>query len=343
MAFSVKPLSGIFKGVVALIVVAAILLLSDLGNRTRKSARDHEPSGHKTYRMSLIHFVDSPNSEDCEKGTRDYFKEIGWVEGTDFTLNVFNAQGDMSTLNSITGTVTSQEWDMIIANSTPTIQALARKEIKGPIVFTNVGDPIIAGLGKSFEDHVDGITGVSTMSDFEGMIDLVLSLQPGIRRIGTVYTPGEINSVAYKEALEKAAGNRGLELVCAAASTATEITDAAVSLTTRGISAVCQISDNLTASCISTIIKTAENARLPMYGFVTKLMGQGVMAVVARDYHQAGYDAGVMVKKVLDGTPPGKIPFQLVTKTHYQISASVAEKYHINIPDGLSGKIDLMN
>jgi putative ABC transport system substrate-binding protein len=232
---------------------------------------------------------------------------------------------------------------MIIANSTPTIQALARKETKSPIVFTNVGDPVIAGLGTSYDDHVAGITGVSTMSDFDGMVDMILSLQPGIRRIGTVFAPAEVNSVAYKEGLEKAAKKRGIELVTAAASTATEVTDAAVSLTSKKIGAVCQISDNLTASCISAIIKAAENGRIPMYGFVTKLMGQGVMAVVARDYHQAGYDAGVMVKKVLDGTPAGEIPFQLVTKTIFEVNVTIAAKYKITIPDGLSEKIKLIN
>jgi len=338
-----KSLSGVLKGIVALLVVAAILLVSDLNNRTGGSDKISKSSLHKIFKISLIHFVDSPNSEDCEKGTRDYLADIGWTEGKDFTLNVYNAQGDMSALNSITGTVTSQEWDVIIANSTPTIQALARKETRSPIVFTNVGDPVIAGLGTSYDDHVAGITGVSTMSDFEGMVDLILSLQPGIKRIGTVFSPAEINSVAYKEGLEKAAKKRGLELVTAAASTATEVTDAALSLTSKRIGAVCQISDNLTASCISAIIKAAENARLPMYGFVTKLIGQGVMAVVARDYHQAGYDAGVMIKKVLDGTPAAEIPFQLVTKTIFEVNVTIAAKYKIKIPDGLSEKIKLTN
>ncbi len=338
-----KSLAGVIKGMVALLVVAAILLLSDLNNRTGQRTREDLSSSRKVFKMSMIHFVDSPNSEDCEQGTRDYLADIGWTEGKDFTLSVYNAQGDMSALNSITGTVTSQDWDMIIANSTPTIQALARKETRSPIVFTNVGDPVIAGLGTSYEDHVAGITGVSTMSDFDGMVDLILSLQPGIRRIGTVFAPAEVNSVAYKEGLEKAAKKRGIELVTAAASTATEVTDAAVSLTSKKIGAVCQISDNLTASCISAIIKAAENGRIPMYGFVTKLMGQGVMAVVARDYHQAGYDAGVMVKKVLDGTPAGEIPFQLVTKTIFEVNTTIAAKYDVKIPSGLSEKIKLIN
>ncbi len=336
-----KAFSGIAKGIVALLFVATILLLSDMENRTGIKNSRRESSSKKVFKISVIHYVDSPNSEECERGLRDYLKDIGWVDGKDFTVAVFNAQGDMSALNSIAGNVTAQDWDMIVANSTPTIQALAKRKTRSPIVFTNVGDPIIAGLGKSFTDHVAGITGVSTMSDFDGMIDLVVTLQPGIKSIGTVFAPAEINSVAYKEALEKSAKKRGLVLVSAPASNTSEINDAAMSITTRGIGAVCQISDNLTASCITSIIKAAESARLPLYGFVTKLMTQGAIAVVARDYHQAGYDAGAMVKKVLDGTPPKDIPFQLVTKTNYMLSPSVAGNYKIEVPDGLSKNITL--
>lgn len=338
-----KALSGIIKGIVALVIVASILLLSDLQNRSDKKGGTLESASRKMYKLSLIHFVDSPNSEECEQGVRDFLKDNGLVEGKDFTLSVFSAQGDISALNSIAGNVTSQPWDIIIANSTPTIQSLVKKKTKSQIVFTNVGDPIIAGLGKSFTDHIAGVTGVSTMSDFDGMIDLLVSLQPEIKKIGTVYAPAEINSVAYKENLDKAARKRGIELVCAPASNTSEITDAAVSITSKGIGAICQISDNLTASCISSIIKAAESARIPLYGFVTKLMTQGAIAVVARDYHQAGYDAGVMVKMILDGKPPKEIPFQLVTKTNFQVNTTVAAKFKIKMPEGLSKNIKLTN
>ncbi len=338
-----KALSGIIKGIVALLIVASILLLSDLQNRSDKKGGTRESASRKMYKLSLIHYVDSPNSEECEKGLRDFLKETGWTEGKDFTISVFSAQGDMSALNSIAGNVTSQSWDMIVSNSTPTIQSLVKKKTNSPIVFTNVGDPLIAGLGKSFTDHMAGVTGVSTMSDFDGMIDMVLSLQPSIKRIGTVYAPAEINSVAYKENLDKAAKKRGLELICAPASNTSEITDAAMSITSKGVGAICQISDNLTASCVSSIIKAAESARIPLYGFLTKLITQGAIGVVARDYHQAGYDTGVMVKMVLDGKPPKEIPFQLVTKTNFQINTTVAAKFNIKIPDGISKNIKLTN
>ena len=157
------------------------------------------------FKLAMVHYVDSPMSEDSEKGLRKALEDHKLREGTDFTLKVYNALGDIATLNSIAGSIESGTWDLIFTASTPTIQMLVKKLPDSRIVFTNVGDPQAAGLGKSFTDHIPHICGISTMSDFEGMIRMIRLLHPQIKRIGTVFTPAEINSVSYKTHLDEAA------------------------------------------------------------------------------------------------------------------------------------------
>jgi ABC-type uncharacterized transport system substrate-binding protein len=325
------------RAIAALVLVSLILLLSDLQNRNRMKfipkpeGQSHSRVG-KISKFTLIQYVDSPNSEDCERGLRKALEDNNLKENTDFTLKVYNAQGDMSTLNSIAGTIANEKWDLVFSGSTPTIQILSKKLVNQNIIFTNVGDPIAAGLGKSFEDHLPFLTGVSTMSDFDGLINLVLSLQPEIKWVGTVYTPAEINSVIYKEHLGGAAKKRGIMLVAAPASTATEILDAANSLVSQGIEAFCQISDNLTGSSGSSIQKVSHDRKIPYYGFVTNQI-DGAVAVCARDYFQAGYDAGLMGLEVLAGKKPSLIPFHYVAKTDYLINKEAARYYGISVPE----------
>ena len=339
-----KNFSGISKALLALVIVSAILLASDLNNRnSAREKSDLEKGMSRFYKICLVHYVDSPNSEDCEEGLRDFFKDQGWEEDVDFSLQVYNSQGDMATLNSIAGTVSSQRWDLVMASSTPTNQVLVNKVTNSPIVFINVGDPIMAGFGESFENHLPNITGISTMSDFTGLVEMLTIIHPGIKSIGTVFTPAEINSVAYKERLEETANKAGIELISIPAASVTEVADAAVSLCSRRIEAFCQISDNLTASCSATIIKASRDARIPYYGFITKQIDQGAIAVAARDYHQAGYDAGQMAKEVLEGKSPESIPFEYVTKTIYRINREAAAFYHVELPKILSTKFNLTN
>lgn len=351
------------RGLVALMLVSAILLLSDLRNRNKrddlqKKAADEQPgaadqasvkgSGYSDaekllassgslpagvkFRLSLVHYVDSPNSEDCEKGIRQALADKNLVEGTHYTMKVYNAQGDISTLNSIAETIGNETWDLVFALSTPTAQLLAKKLPEAKIVFTNVGDPVAAGLGKSFQDHLPNVCGISTMSDFEGLIRLVQLLHPGVKRVGTVFTPAEINSVSYKNHLDAAARKYGVKLIAVPANTATEVLDAANSLAAQQINVFCQISDNLTGSSSSAILKVAHDSKIPYYGFVTQQMNQGAVAVCARDYFQAGVEAGQMGIEVLSGKNPLKIPYRYVDKTDYLINPETARYYKIQVP-----------
>jgi ABC-type uncharacterized transport system substrate-binding protein len=336
-------MKSVSRGVIALIAVSAILLLSDLQNRNKQDATQQTASQAKTesvgdrngrkLKLCLVHYVDSHNSEDCEKGIRRALADKNLHEGVDFTLKVYNAQGDVSTLNSIAGSVGNEAWDLVFVTSTPTIQLLAKKLPNYKIVFTNVGDPIIAGLGKSFDDHLPNMSGVSTMSDFDGLMKLVHSLQPEIKKVGTVFTPAEINSVSYKDHLDEAANKLGIKLISVPANSATEVLDAANSLVSQRIDAFCQISDNLTGSCSSAILKVSLNSKIPYYGFVTNQLAQGAVAVCARDYFQAGYEAGLIGIDVISGKNPAQIPYRFVEKTDYLISLETARLFKIRVPD----------
>lgn len=331
----------IINTIFALLIAAAILLFSDLSNRAINSSSEKaqrvieglKAADGKNYKFCLAHYVDSPNSEDAEEGIRDELKNIGLVEGTDFSLKVYNSQGDISTLNSIAEAISSENWDLVFTTSTPTIQAISSKVSNIPIVFTNVGDPVRAGLGESFVDHKSNLTGISTMSDFEGMVKLVKESIPGVKTIGTVYTPGEVNSVAYKEELEKEAKRNGVTLIAVPANTATEVGDAALSLANRKIQAFTQISDNLTASSGSSILKIAYNNRIPYFAFIGKQVEQGAVAAIARDYYFAGVDAVNMAKEILEGKMPKEIPFRYITKSTINVNKDAIKYFDIKVPE----------
>ncbi|MBN1925102.1 MAG: ABC transporter substrate-binding protein [Prolixibacteraceae bacterium] len=291
------------------------------------------PLKGNNYKFSLTHYVDSPNSEDAEQGLREELKRNGLIEGKDFIIKVFNAQGDVSTMNSIADAVAAEKWDIVFVTSTPTTQTLVKKIQDMPIVFANVGDPIKAGLGKSFVNHLPHVTGISTMSDFEGLVQLVIESMPGIKTVGTVYTPGEVNSVAYKEKLEEAVKNKGLTLIAVPANTATEVADAALSIANRGIEAFTQISDNLTASCGSSIIKVAYDNRIPYFAFIAKQVEQGAVAAISRDYYNAGADAVLIAIEVLNGKSPGDIPYRYVSKSNVNVNKDAMEYFNVKVPE----------
>jgi len=321
---------------IALIITAGILLFSDLSNResairTQKSIFSNLKE-HKL-KLCLAHYSLSEISEEAEAGLREELVNMGLIEGEHFTLTVYIASGDISTCNSIAESVAAEHWDLIFTASTPTLQVFINKIKETPIVFTNSGDPVGAGAGKSFVTHLSNVTGIATVSDFEGMVKFVKESMPGIKKIGTVFTPGEINSVFYMEALKEAAEAEGLSLLASPAGSVTEVSDAAASLVSKGIEAFTQISDNLTASCSSVIIKHSRDNKIPYFAFISNQIEKGAVAAIARDYHTAGSDAVKIAMEILNGKSPNEIPFRLVSKSTITVNKEAMDYFNVKIPD----------
>jgi ABC-type uncharacterized transport system substrate-binding protein len=268
--------------------------------------------------------------------------DSGWVSGRDFDLSIYNANGDLATLNSILDAVQQEHPDILATASTPALQN-ALKKIKGfPIVFTNSGDPIGAGAGESFQQHLPNVTGICTISDFTGMMDLLQDLFPELRRIGTLYSPGEINSVHYQEELTKTARQRGVEVDLAPVSASNEIADAALSLVSRRPQAIAQIVDNLTSPGFPNILEAARNGVVPIFGFEVEAARQGAVAAVSRDFDQAGRDGARLVLRILKGENPAEIPFQMVSRNMLALNPEAAQFFGLRFSPELLGKADLI-
>jgi ABC-type uncharacterized transport system substrate-binding protein len=306
------------------------------------ACQDNRGSGGQL-KLALVQYNDSPLSELSKQGIEEGLKLAGLQEGTDFEMKVYNAQGDVATLNMIFDAVTATRPKVIFVTSTPTLQ-MAIKKIKNiPVVFTCIGDPILAGTGKSFEDHLPNVTGISTLGDYEGMASLLPKIIPGIRKVGTLYTPGEINSQRNMEEFRQHLAAREIELLAVPVNSSSETTDAILSLIARKPEVICQVIDNLTALSISNIIRAGQEHEIPVFGFVSDQAEKGAVLVISRDYVQAGIDAAGLAKKILDGTSPGSLPIQFVSKTNLLINREAALLYNISIPDEIPGMENAIN
>lgn len=349
----------VIKGLAALLIVAGVLLFADRKNARWYSDGATPEKSHSVAKVTsvptssggVVYFdsqrynrkpviveVDynlSSTTEESQRGIFEGLKEAGLTEGENFELKRYNAQGDVATLNSIYDVVKTLKADLVISISTPSTQVALKKINTVPVVFSNVGDPVGIGIGKSFTDHHPNFTGISVMSDFEGAISVLKQIKPGIKRIGTLYTPGESNSVEYKNRLEAEAKKSGIELETRSVSSATEVPDALLSLLSTNIEVLTQISDNLTNPCSENIVRISTENRVPCFAFVTSVARIGAIGAVARDYYQNGVDASRLAVRVLNGESPADIPFQLVSKTNLVVNLGAAARYGITFPDEL--------
>jgi ABC-type uncharacterized transport system substrate-binding protein len=291
--------------------------------------------------VQVVHFAESTMVEDAMKGLRAELPRLGLVEGRDYALTERNAQGEMASLVAVLDAATATRPDVLLLTSTPTLQAALKRVKDLPVVFNIVANPVLAGAGTSFAEHVSNVTGVSTESDFAGMARAVRECLPGARKVGTLFNPGETNSVFNRDGTAKALAAAGIELVAVATSTPSEVPDAARALTSRGIDAICQVNGNMHDSGFSGIAQAARAAKVPLFAYTSaQAHGGGAAVAVARDYERAGADQARLAARVLRGESPSSIPIQLVSRTVLVVNLEAAASLGMTIPPSLLSRAD---
>ena len=304
----------------------------DASGRHEKTPVAHL-GGKKT--IGLVQLNNVLDVEETEAGFMQGMKNSGLAEGTDFEIHRENAQGDMATVSALVDNAVSQKCDLLVTFSTPTLQAAIQRAGNVPVVFVYVANGVVAGAGRSREDHLPNVTGVDFTSPYRPMLALIRRLMPSARKLGTLFVPSEVNSVFMKDELVESAKSAGFEVLAVAASTSTEVPDAATALAARRVDAICQVPGNLTAAAFASIGTAASRAKVPVFAFQAVQAREGAAVVLARDYTDSGKLGATLSVRILRGESPARIPIQAVEGTKLMLNLPAAYAAGLTLPPDL--------
>ncbi|MGH9858048.1 MAG: ABC transporter substrate-binding protein, partial [Acidobacteriota bacterium] len=262
-------LKRLLLGIILILIASGILLFSDVKHRQRGAVRNEpvESQQTKKWRILLAMLVEAAPMEEASEGMRAGLNQAGLVEGQDYEIVERNAQGDMATLNSILDTASTDQVDMIFTITTPALQTAMNKVKDKPVIFSLAVDPASWGGAKSESDHPPNMTGVYVNSPFQRMIDVIRQCFPKTKKIGTLFSPAESNSVYIKDLFSSIVRKNGLEIVTVPVNSSVEVSEASQTLVQRGIDAFCQIGDNTSSAAFPSIIRVADAAKVPLFCF----------------------------------------------------------------------------
>ena len=146
--------------------------------------------------------------------------ESGYVEGKNVTVDYQWARGQYDQLQVLAADLVRRKVAVIAANTpaTPVAKA-ATTEI--PIVFVSTGDPVTAGLVKSFNQPGGNVTGVGLLgAELESKrLGLLHQLVSGTAPIGVLVNPKNPAANLQLRELQEAAGviNRQIDIVLSTA------------------------------------------------------------------------------------------------------------------------------
>lgn len=316
-------------------VLADAAVVTDRSGTHRKT----EPLARR-WRTHLVTYSDSFLSDETLRGIRVGLTEAGLVEHRDYSLTLACAQGDMATLPALFDAARTKGVDLYLVVSTPTLQAAVQRVRDTPVVFCTVADPVKAGAGKSAADHLPNITGISTLGPYPEMAGLLQTSFPGLRRVGTLFCPTEVNSVLNKEIFSRECRARGIEVVAVPANTPEELPYAAEALCAKRPDAVVQVIDNLTAAGFDALAAAARRARMPLFSHTSDGVRKGAALGLCRDYCSAGREAALTAARIMRGDLPSRIPFRPAEACVLVIDLQNARKIGLAIPEAVLAQAD---
>ena len=285
--------------------------------------------------VAVSQIVEHPALDACREGLLAGLADAGYIEGDNLTFEFQTAQGNPTIAAQIARQFVGENPDVMVGIATPTAQALASASRDIPIVFSAVTDPVGAKLVDSMEAPGGNVTGLSDLSPVRQHVEIMKAIKPSLTAIGVVYNAGEANAVSLVELLKEAAAVAGVEVVEGTATRTSEIPAATQSLVGKA-DILYAITDNTVASAISSMIKTADEAKLPVFAAETSYVDSGAVAAVGFDYYQVGYQTADYVVKILQGADPADLPARVAEGTNIVINPAAADRLGITLPESLT-------
>ena len=244
-----------------------------------------------------------------------------------------NARGDIPEVQKTAQDFVSLNVDMIFAISTPCLQAALHATRDIPIIFASVANPLLAGVGQSDTEHARHVTGVSSRSPIRKSLALIKEVLPEARRIGTLWTPSELNSTFYLDWVRETAQELGFEIVSVPITNSSEVLLSAHVLISRQIDAIYQISDNTINQSFEALGQVAEENAVPLFGGFLLSTRMGACAALGWDFFEMGYKAGDIALDVMNGKSPGAIPIQYMSTAKLYLNLDAARKQSVRFSE----------
>lgn len=308
--------------------VCILLFINSCTNSSSKKVDDSIPT------IGFIDYVEDETLAQARKGFFDALGKQGFSE-SDKTITVIykNAQGDQPTLLQATDFIVSKSPLLIATNTTlATVNAVQRN--KSIPVFMMVSPrPDIAKLTDKNGKSPANLFGVyETLDYIDTSVTLIRKLFPLAKRVGTIYSQSESQSVDALNRLKNGCIKMGIEIIEMPVTNSSETQLITESLLSKDIDVFFALPDNVIFSSFETIAKSCNDKKIPIITSEAGLVKRGALASYGADMYWWGFQAGEQAAKFLKQKNTTNIKPEIVLDRRRIFNAKVAKIFNIS-PD----------
>ena len=303
------------------------------------AARAQQPERMRRIGVLLPATADDVEFQARVGAFREAFEKLGWADGRNVRIDVRYDLVDPERMRSHVTALLGQTPDVIVAVSTPVLEAVLKQTRSVPIVFIGVSDPVSAGFVPSLARPGGNITG---FSNFEGgkWLEILMEAVPATKRVAVLMNRDDPAWARYLAPIESLGPSRGVRL------TRVFLGDPAE--TERAIDAFADepdggliITNNFRAvTQRDVLVGVAVRRRLPAIYPARIFVNSGGLMSYGIDPVDLFRRATSYVDRILRGEKPGDMPVQLPTKFEFVVNLRAARALGLALPLPLIGRTD---
>lgn len=266
---------------------------------------------------------------------RPYVEALaGFQDTVQATVRVFENRenGDFADELALDGQVTQRAPALILA-----IGEEARRGVEGILPGTpKVFCMAMAESGTARPDP--DTTGVTLAADPEGLAQVLDTLFPNLRRVGTVYDPAA-SSTLIGEAKE-AFARHGKQLVAVPADDPSRLPELAQDILGR-TDIFWMVPDRTLRNrdVLRFLLFATREQRKPLVAPSAKYVKAGALLATMPSARGAGHQAADMANQILSGARPITLPVRPAREFQVYISADRAREFHLDVPVPLDREV----
>jgi putative tryptophan/tyrosine transport system substrate-binding protein len=267
---------------------------------------------------------------------RQELSKLGWIEGKNIAIEYRFAEQKRERVPELAADLVGLKVDLIVTSGTPPATAAKKATTTIPIVMTNVGDPVGAGLIASLARPGGNVTGLSSLAVELNTkrLEILKDAVPKLAQVGLLWPQGATIGVALQLK----------EIRPAALALKLKLEEIETQVDAKGLESAFQTAKQKQVGAIMTaagpllfaerkrIVELAGKYRLPAIYFQKEFVDEGGLMSYGEDYEDLYRRAAVYVDKILKGAKPADLPVQQATKFEFIINLKAAKQMGLTIP-----------
>lgn len=291
---------------------------------------------HSSLTCAHFQFDRSRTANESRAGILAGLAHVGYRIGKDIKIAYMRADGDMEKAEQIAAKLAKKKYSLIIAIGEPMAQAL-HQQLDGrvPLVYTDVPNPVLAGLSDEKGMGLGPVTGFSNAVPLTGLLKSVSLMQPEAQKIGLLFRQGDDQLkafLAFAEAMGMAVEHAAI------ADPATLPQEAEKLLPNNDLLLLGFDPENDEA--VAALTAAALKAGKPVYTLRRTQLEQGAAVACVTDAWRQGNDAGIVAARILSGEDAAAIPFDTPYAVDTVFQNEVVETLGIRTPEDAKSQFD---